>query len=1042
MQKTIWMRALAIGVFLFSGLLFAEDAAEYYAQVCARYPELGLDNTATTPTLHVVTTATELQTAITKAKVVAGDDLILLDASTAQTWELSSTITVEATAEKGAIIIASKDATCPVTLKGRGIAVSVNNTAPLYFAQFGITESTTALSNTFCCGISVLGSGSFTATCLSIIACGSTNTTLAFQAGAVYVLNTTAIFYNCTFANNASATHGAVTNRIGTVSLIHCTLSGNKNYSGGIIVGGTVAPTLTNCWATIDTLELTSSTSALPHWEPTADSGAVNAATTDTVLAFDALGNARVIGAAADLGAVEYAEAVMVEPPADLIALPSGPREVYLGWSVVPVAQDYRLERSLDGTTDWVDVTDSTLWRTPYDAEANPEGTVEGWTSARYVAATPGETAWYRLSFAVEGQAERVVAEPLSVTSPALDAVPCYHSCPTAKQVIYLDFTGYVDDFKANVMSARLGLEDSSLTFVQTAPFAYKGRFGDLTQTYPTADAIYDIWRMVAEDFAAFEVDVTTEAPTYEALVKTSETDMAYGKRVVIGYATGTSTPWYVGGGAFSGGGTFGFQYDRPVYVFSQQSRQNIAAQVTHEVGHTLGLAHDGGTFYFDDMVEGTTDFYTSDYYRGVEITRSGAVNTTLYAQTDLEWFPVMGGAPTPSGTSEYFYDDGDFINQWNSGTYSSAKNTEDDFAILLGLQEGSGTSFTETPCYAAATRSLSLREDEAGDTLATAKALGALSETATTVEAIIGKQYDSTTQAVQNDVDVFAVTVQTPGTLSVKVTPNYKGLTEGSSLDAMVEVVASDETTLQVATEPIWTNEVYFNALREAECQLVLPVAGTYYLRVSGTAHLMSSATLSPDGSASEATPWYFNATTNEGSIGPYTLATTFDADATLAFPKPFIADTTDYTDAAKLKLIAATGGQIPATLSAFDGATTGVTAATVSEALACFDGILTVSEDKTAVSINWQFDVTSLVRDENDNILIEVAVTSADETTSAAFSEQVIFSLYNVTTETETTLDATVCQPLNDARSRFLLTLPAQDETHLFRIRLSTSD
>ena len=851
------------------------DVATRYTELRTRFPELELPEG--TPTFHVATNRAELQSAITTALNAAGDDVILLDGRTSQTWEGSSAITLSGTAANGSVFIVSQNPetgafTQPVTFKGFGLAIGNQNAAPIYVANFAITESTTYPSFHYSAGISAMGSGAVKGSCLSITNCGNTTSS---RGGGLYNIGPNITLYNTTIADTKTFLYGAVTNLGGTVTLVHCTIAGNTNTTTGVTTGGTSTITTTNCWITTDTLPITSIDTAVPHCVPTASSGALNTATEtpSVTITYDVLGNARISYDTADKGAVEYLEVAVVEPPT-VVALPSGPREVYLGWSVIASALDYQLERSTDSGASWTDITAKTLWRTPRDETTNPEGTVLGWTSARYLEATPGETAQYRLSFAVAGGgSERVFAEPKTITSPALDVYPLYHSRPGAQRVIYLDFTGYVDDYAGSVRSAQAAFENQDLTYIKTAPFEYNGRFGDLTQPYPTASAIYDIWRMVAEDFAAFDVDVTTEAPTYDALVKSSEEDMAYGKRVVIGYAVGTSDPWYIGGGAFSGGGSFGFQHDRPVYIFSVQSRQNIAAQVTHEVSHTLGLAHDPGRIYFWD-----TFLTTSDYYCGVEITPDGVLNETGYTKTGITWYPVMGGAPTATSYSGYYYDSDDFMNQWNNGTYSSAGNKEDDFAILLGLQEGSGTAFTDKPLlYSAAARNITLAEDDAGDTLDTAQALGSLQEESPlTATAVIGKHVQDST--VTNDVDLFNVIATTTGELRVSVVPNFRGLTEGASLDAQVEVLDANGQRMALATEPQWdANEVYFDDLRNAVCTALLPAAGTYYVRVSGTNHPVSSTTLSPDGSASQNTPWYFNATDNNGSIGPYTLTASF---------------------------------------------------------------------------------------------------------------------------------------------------------------------
>jgi hypothetical protein len=79
---------------------------------------------------------------------------------------------------------------------------------------------------------------------------------------------------------------------------------------------------------------------------------------------------------------------------------------------------------------------------------------------------------------------------------------------------------------------------------------------------------IIAIWRAIAEAYAPFDVDVTTEDPTLgpgglDALRKTTTSDVSYGIRVCIG---GASSDWL---GAAAGGvayvGSFGWATDEPV---------------------------------------------------------------------------------------------------------------------------------------------------------------------------------------------------------------------------------------------------------------------------------------------------------------------------------------------------------------------------------------------------------------------------------------------------------------------------------------------
>jgi hypothetical protein len=392
-----------------------------------------------------------------------------------------------------------------------------------------------------------------------------------------------------------------------------------------------------------------------------------------------------------------------------------------------------------------------------------------------------------------------------------------------------------------------------------------------------------------------------------------------------------------------------------------------------------------------------------------------------------------MGAAPSVSQRGDRYYDDYDFMNQWNNGTYSSATNQEDDFAILLGLQEGNGTAFTETPRYSAATRNITLAEDEAGDTPATARSLGTLQAAQPqSTTGVIGKHLAANT--VTNDVDVFSLTTTARGNLTVHVKPNFQGLTEGSSLDAMVEVLDRDGNLISRATEPLWPdNETYFNDLREATCTVLLPTAGTYYVRVAGTVHPVSSTTLSPDGSASESNPWHFNATDNTGSIGPYTLTTTFEAAPLPTLPKPFVGDTTAYTDAAILKILAVTQGEVPARI--ITNADTPPTAATVSDAIGCFDNVLHYDATNRTLTVAYLLKVNA-IQPVGDAMAITLQADGANA--PLRFNNAITLSIYNPKTETQADLPTTTSPTFDTHHQRLTVHIPTQNLPTMFRIRI----
>jgi len=113
------------------------------------------------------------------------------------------------------------------------------------------------------------------------------------------------------------------------------------------------------------------------------------------------------------------------------------------------------------------------------------------------------------------------------------------HSRPGANRVIHLDFDGHTDTtpgyWKDGAASPAYNISGNN-----PAIFEENER-----------NHIIEIWQRVSEDFAMFDIDVTTEDPGTEALRKTSSSDGKFGMRCVIG---GSNSTWYggnVGGALF-----------------------------------------------------------------------------------------------------------------------------------------------------------------------------------------------------------------------------------------------------------------------------------------------------------------------------------------------------------------------------------------------------------------------------------------------------------------------------------------------------------
>lgn len=209
-----------------------------------------------------------------------------------------------------------------------------------------------------------------------------------------------------------------------------------------------------------------------------------------------------------------------------------------------------------------------------------------------------------------------------------------------ASHTIYLDFDGHITT-GTHWNTSYNGGQD-----IVTPAYDTDGN----TASFSDAELqnIQFIWQRVAEDFMPFDVNVTTADPGYDALTKSGSGDSDWGIRVVVG---GSSYDWY---GANAGGvarvGSFNYSTDTPTFVFEDQmangNEKYTAEAISHEVGHTLGLSHDGAS--------GTS------YYQG-------------HGGGETGWAPLMGVG---------YYQN---LTQWSKGEYSGATQTQDDLAIITG---------------------------------------------------------------------------------------------------------------------------------------------------------------------------------------------------------------------------------------------------------------------------------------------------------------------------------------------------------------------
>jgi Dockerin type I domain/Cadherin domain/Metallo-peptidase family M12B Reprolysin-like len=230
------------------------------------------------------------------------------------------------------------------------------------------------------------------------------------------------------------------------------------------------------------------------------------------------------------------------------------------------------------------------------------------------------------------------------------------HSRPTATKTIYLDFDGAI------TIGTSWNRAYNAPTIVSPA---YDPAGNGAAFTNAELTRIQGIWQRVATDFAPFDVNVTTQDPGEAALVNTGGSDTAWGMRVIMTVDNFASS----GAGGFAFINSFVWNYeasgatDTPCYVFNT-TEVSVAAAITHEIGHTLGLDHDGTNSSHPSQPNAA-------YYNG-------------HGSGENSWGPIMGVGGYYSNVTTW--DAGEYFGANNVGAGANFGRGPDDISIITNF--------------------------------------------------------------------------------------------------------------------------------------------------------------------------------------------------------------------------------------------------------------------------------------------------------------------------------------------------------------------
>lgn len=327
---------------------------------------------------------------------------------------------------------------------------------------------------------------------------------------------------------------------------------------------------------------------------------------------------------------------------------------------------------------------------------------------------------------------------------PGNNSVPALESLPGAQAVVYLDFDGESGVFPGWNNDAPINAPSFNMS----------------------SASIFEVWQRVAEDYAPFNINITTSLSVYEAA------PIASRMRCII-TPNDAAAP---GAGGVAMLSSFNWNEPNMVCWVFQDPPKACTEAISHEIGHTLGLVHDGVP--------------NKVYYSGH--------GPDEPAETG--WAPIMGVG----------YDKN--LSQWSKCEYKDAVNHSGN------TPGGDPEKQDDLRVITLNNNSVDYRMDASGDNYADAAVL----EVGANGKVEAGKGFNEGVIEMNSDIDAFRFTMAAAGTLNLDIKPTAKG----PNLDIQAEIVRENGTVVSLNNPDLSVSAKFTN--------LNLPV-GNYFLRVAG---------------------------------------------------------------------------------------------------------------------------------------------------------------------------------------------------------------